>query len=159
MLLRIHCLTIASTWCRSPGLPKNEPMRGDLHHLFACESGCNSFRGNIPFYDFDVAEEATRTECGRREQDKFEPEAGHAPVARATLYFLLRYPGLIGDKSGEFPVHRLETILRWHKDDPPGEYEKHRNQAIFARQGNRNPLIDLPDKADGIAFREGFGSF
>jgi endonuclease G, mitochondrial len=27
---------------------KHEPMRGDLHHLFACESGCNSFRGNTP---------------------------------------------------------------------------------------------------------------
>ena len=26
-----------------------EPMRGDLHHLFACESGCNSFRSNIPY--------------------------------------------------------------------------------------------------------------
>jgi endonuclease G len=25
---------------------KAEPMRGDLHHLFACETRCNSFRGN-----------------------------------------------------------------------------------------------------------------
>src|SRR5690606_32595934 len=31
---------------------KKEPMRGDLHHLFACESGCNSFRSNIPYFDF-----------------------------------------------------------------------------------------------------------
>jgi hypothetical protein len=37
---------------------KREPMRGDLHHLFACESGCNSFRGNIPYYDFPDFEEA-----------------------------------------------------------------------------------------------------
>jgi endonuclease G len=138
---------------------KKEPMRGDLHHLFACESGCNSFRGNIPYYDFNAAEEAIRTECGRREEDKFEPEAGHGAVAGASLYYLLRYPGLIGDKTGEFPVSRLETILQWHKDDPPGEYEKHRNQAIFARQGNRNPLVDFPAKVDGIAFRKGFGSF
>lgn len=31
---------------------KREPMRGDLHHLFACEPGCNSRRGNNPYYDF-----------------------------------------------------------------------------------------------------------
>jgi endonuclease G, mitochondrial len=27
---------------------KAEPMRGDLHHLFACEAACSSFRGNFP---------------------------------------------------------------------------------------------------------------
>jgi endonuclease I len=27
---------------------KKEPMRGDLHHLFTCESRCNSFRSNTP---------------------------------------------------------------------------------------------------------------
>ena len=32
---------------------KREPMRGDLHHLFACESDCNSFRGNSPYFDFE----------------------------------------------------------------------------------------------------------
>ena len=31
---------------------KREPMRGDLHHLFACESRCNSFRGNTPYAEF-----------------------------------------------------------------------------------------------------------
>ena len=31
---------------------KREPMRGDLHHLFTCESGCNSFRGNTPILRF-----------------------------------------------------------------------------------------------------------
>jgi len=24
---------------------KRKPVRGDLHHVFACEPGCNSFRG------------------------------------------------------------------------------------------------------------------
>lgn len=31
---------------------KVEPMRGDLHHLFACESRCNSFRGNTCYAEF-----------------------------------------------------------------------------------------------------------
>ena len=71
---------------------KREPMRGDLHHLFACESGCNSFRGNIPYFDFPDFEEAVREECGKRVANKFEPAGGKGAVARATLYFLLRYP-------------------------------------------------------------------
>src|SRR5262249_55438131 len=64
---------------------KREPMRGDLHHLFACESGCNSFRGNTPYFDFRGAEEVVRTGCGRREANQFQPTAGLGAVARATL--------------------------------------------------------------------------
>lgn len=37
------------------------------------------------------------------------------------------------------------------------EYERHRNQAIFERQGNRNPLIDHPKWAAKIDFRLGLG--
>ena len=137
---------------------KREPMRGDLHHLFACESGCNSFRGNIPYFDFDDTHEVTRNECGRREDGKFEPETGHGAVARATLYFLLRYPGVIGDKTRELAAARLPLLLLWHRDNRPEVYEKHRNQTIFARQGNRNPLIDFPDRATSIAFAKGIGA-
>jgi endonuclease G, mitochondrial len=131
---------------------KEEPMRGDLHHLFACEPRCNSFRGNTPYFAFD--DEAVMTDCGRREGNRFEPTGGTGTVARATLYFLLRYPGEI-DGTGEFPADRLATLLTWHADDPPGDYERHRNQAIFEKQGNRNPLIDFPDWASRIDFRIG----
>jgi len=44
---------------------KREPMRGDLHHLFACESRCNSFRGNTPYFDFADARGAVMSDCGR----------------------------------------------------------------------------------------------
>ncbi|MGP4003478.1 endonuclease [Streptomyces sp. 8N706] len=131
---------------------KDEPMRGDLHHLFACESGCNSFRGNIPYFDFPDREEAVRNDCGRRETKKFEPSAGKGPVARATLYFLLRYPKLIGDAEGEFPQDRLDLLLSWHADNPVTDYERHRNAAIAEIQGNRNPLIDNPEWAEEIDF-------
>ena len=130
---------------------KKEPMRGDLHHLFACESGCNSFRSNIPYFDFSDFEEATRTECGKRVGRKFEPGSGKGEVARATLYFLLRYPGKINDPD-EFPEERMSILLKWHGDHPVTTYELHRNQAIFAKQGNRNPLIDHPDWAGRLNF-------
>ena len=70
----------ASTSSRSRGSESDEPMRGDLHHLFACESGCNSFRGNSPYFDFPDAEEVVRSDCGRSEADSgFEPARGQGP--------------------------------------------------------------------------------
>ncbi|UCD50828.1 MAG: endonuclease [Phycisphaerales bacterium] len=138
---------------------RREPMRGDLHHLFTCESGCNSFRSNIPYWQFAPEEERVRTDCGERVGDKFEPHAGKGAVARATLYFLLRYPGRVGERSVELTVDRLQTLLDWHADFPPDRYERHRNAAIFEIQGNRNPLIDYPDWAATADFREGFADF
>lgn len=136
---------------------KREPMRGDLHHLFALESGCNSFRGNTPYYDFPDFEEVIREGCGKREQGKFEPNNGKGAIARAVMYFLLRYPGQINRNSKEYTVERLKVLKRWHAGDPPGLYELHRNQAIYETQGNRNPLIDHPEWVEQIDFRLGLG--
>lgn len=136
---------------------KREPMRGDLHHLFACESRCNSFRSNTPYFDFPEFQEAIRTECGKSEAEGFEPFAGKGPVARATLYFLLRYPGEIDDNAKEYSESDLATLLEWHRRHPVDEYERHRNAAVFEKQGNRNPLIDHPEWADRIDFAAGLG--
>lgn len=131
---------------------KKEPMRGDLHHLFACEVGCNSFRSNIPYYDFPDFEEVVREACGKREENKFEPSTGKGATARATLYFLLRYPKEINKTAKEYTVDRLQTLLRWHRNNPVDRYEKHRNAAIHEKQGNRNPWIDFPEWVDRIDF-------
>lgn len=134
-------------------------MRGDLHHLFACESGCNSFRGNQAYHKFLDYQEVIRSECGKRENNRFEPSdlRGKGAAARATLYFLPRYPGLLAAAGDEFDVERLPVLIDWHKASPPDEYERHRNMAIFAIQGNRNPFIDHPKWGDRVDFRLGFG--
>ena len=125
-------------------------MRGDLHHLFACERKCNSFRGNTPYTDFPDYLEVVREACGKSEGSGFEPWRGKGPAARATLYFTLRYP-----KLGVYSDETLALILAWHEAEPVSEYERHRNAAIFERQGNRNPLIDRPELASKIAFSSG----
>jgi endonuclease I len=127
---------------------KAEPMRGDLHHLFACETRCNSFRGNIPyreFADFPDLDEVVRSDCGKSEANGFEPAHGKGPAARAVFYFLLRYPDTI--LPAELPPDRFPVLLDWHEQDPVSEWERHRNAAIYARQGNRNPFIDHPEWA------------
>jgi endonuclease I len=134
---------------------KREPMRGDLHHLFACEWGCNSFRGNTPYFEFADFEEAIRDDCGKREENRFEPASGKGTAARAVMYFLLRYPKVVASNAREFETDRLSTLLDWHKSDRVDDYGRHRNQAIFELQGNRNPLIDHPDWAGRIALRLG----
>jgi endonuclease G, mitochondrial len=140
---------------------KREPMRGDLHHLFTCESRCNSFRSNTPYFDFGDDERAVMQDCGRSEPGepgRFEPRAGKGAVARATMYFLLRYPGLVGDVARELHAERLPILLAWHESEPVEEWERHRNAAIFEIQGNRNPLIDNPQWASRIPFETAFGS-
>ncbi len=134
---------------------RREPMRGDLHHLFACESRCNSFRQNTPFFDFPDFEEAVRTGCGKSEGTRFEPSMGKGEAARATLYFLLRYPEVATSGDGRNLLSRLSVLLRWHAAFPVSLYEKHRNMAIFQAQGNRNPLIDHPEWAQQIDFVRG----
>ena len=136
---------------------EEEPMKGDLHHLFACESGCNSFRRNTPYFDFPDFEEKVREDCGYVEPGRFEPSSGKGAVARATMYFLLRYPGLLGDRDAELQVERLPILRDWHKQEKVGEWERHRNAAVAEIQGNRNPLIDHPEWAECIPFEAAFG--
>jgi endonuclease I len=115
-------------------LNKTEPMRGDLHHLFACEARCNSFRGNTPYAEFahflEVLKRAIRTDCGKSERNGVEPAFGKGAAARPVF------------SVTKLPRDRLGVLLAWHEQDPISEWERHRNAAIFARQGNRNPFID-----------------
>ena len=134
---------------------RKEPMRGDMHHLFACGSRCNSFRGNTPYFDFADFREAIMDDCGKRDSlapngTGFEPNIGKGAVARATLYFLLRYPETV--PTSFMPAARVAILVQWSKSHPPDVYERHRNRTIFQRQGNRNPLVDFPQWVDGIDF-------
>lgn len=137
---------------------KKSPMRGDLHHLFACDVQCNSLRGNSLYIDFPAQ---PSNDCGISDEahTRFEPAAGKGAAARATLYFLMRYPGQIGDEQKEYTAGDLKMLLEWHRQDPPGPFELHRNAEIALKQGNRNPLVDFPEWADRIDFKSGLGAW
>ena len=101
---------------------RREPMKSDLHQLFACERDLNSKRGNKLFGDF-------------------EPPAGKGKVARATLYFMLRYPQI----KLPYSKQQFEVLKEWSASEPPDLHERHRNQEIHKLQGTRNPFVDHPD--------------
>lgn len=101
---------------------KQEPMRSDLHHLYSSDIQANSRRGNTPY-------------------GRYVPEGGKGEVARATLYFMLRYP----DVKMPYNSRDVEMLKGWSEADPPNAHEKHRNHEIQKIQGNRNPFIDHPE--------------
>lgn len=131
----------------------NEPMKGDLHHLFACQPECNIKRSNFPYADFsfytpESPDEKIQNECGITCNNGFEPEHGKGTIARAMMYFLLRYPNIIHKNYQRKIDYAL--LIKWHKQFKATIYEKHRNQAIYSIQGNRNPFIDLPELAEQL---------
>ena len=126
-----------------------QPMRGDLHILFACDKEANEERGCAKLGE--VGPDCLDGKGGRFSPDltTFEPYHGKGAVARATLYFLVRYPGEISNYSEQ----DIQTFLKWHREDPVSDYERHRNTEIQTRQGNRNPFIDFPELAEKVRFR------
>jgi endonuclease I len=89
-------------------------------------------------------------------------------VARALLYLDVRYeggthsitkcaePDLIltnnkndiattGENASVAYMGVLDTLLQWHQTDPVDDKERHRNDVVYPKQGNRNPFIDHPE--------------
>jgi hypothetical protein len=68
-------------------------------------------------------------------------------VARSVLYMEIRYNGLsvvngFPNVSGQ--MGDLATLLDWHRNDPPDDFEMNRNNIVYNWQKNRNPFIDQP---------------
>ena len=75
-------------------------------------------------------------------------------VARGVFYLAVRYNGL--DIVNGYPDGNvgqfgdLQTLLDWHRNDPPDDFEMNRNNVIYTWQYNRNPFIDQPELIEYI---------
>jgi len=78
----------------------------------------------------------------------------YGDVARSVLYMAVRYNGLEvvnGFPEGnEGELGDLATLLEWHRNDPPDDFEMNRNNIVYTWQLNRNPFIDQPDLVEYI---------
>ncbi|MCX7548259.1 endonuclease [Xanthomarina sp. F1114] len=112
----------------------------DAHALRAADGPENSSRGN-QFYG------------------QYNGPAGtlggfKGDVARGVFYLAIRYNGLEivngypDGLTGQFGD--LQTLLEWHRNDPPDDFEMNRNNIIYEWQINRNPFIDQPDLIEYI---------
>ena len=149
-------------WAKSHGKFKTKTGIGtDLHNLKPTDISVNGARGNEDF-DFGgeiYIDKEGPTEC-RLDKDSWEPrDEVKGDVARILFYMAVRYEGDDGEPdlelvdevktfemnaSGEGYHGKLSTLLEWHRNDPPDEFEIRRNEIIYNYQKNRNPFIDHP---------------
>lgn len=74
-------------------------------------------------------------------------------VARSVLYLEIRYNGLAivnGFPEIVGQLGDLATLLEWHRNDPPDDFEMNRNNVVYHWQRNRNPFIDQPAMVEYI---------
>lgn len=135
---------------------KAAPMKSDLHHLFPTFIMVNGMRGSEPFGEVTNPDYATLS-GSMRGTEGFEPcDAVKGDVARAMLYFVVRYYDRNikdGADYGDFWKARVPMFLAWHRQDPPDAAERARNDAIDRYQRNRNPFVDDPSLAEKVGLK------
>ena len=168
-------------WNREHMMPQSSfnsayPMYSDLFFVIPTDARINQLRSNYPYgkagstvyYNFTNGSKqasngtANATYTGR----VFEPvDRFKGDVARALLYFAVRYEGKLGafnfttnaadptkdqnplDGSEEKAYENwyIAMLLSWHQQDPVSQREIDRNNAVFNIQKNRNPFVDHPE--------------
>ena len=138
------------------------PMYTDLFHLYPTDGYVNNRRGNYPFGE---TERPTYTSSGGFSRlgpssvsgysgTVFEPADEYkGDFARTYFYMVTCYEDRIKNWNSDMLDGKsypglsrwaLDMLLRWAEEDPVGEKEQARNQAVYRIQGNRNPYIDFP---------------
>ena len=125
-----------ATWNREHVWPRsklpNSISEADLHLLRASNPSLNSSRGNLSFVDGEGEARIIGSGWYPGDEDKGD-------IARIVFYVIMMWEtniNLIGN---------LDTFLKWHEEDPVDDFERQRNQVIYAYQRNRNPFIDYPE--------------
>jgi endonuclease I len=112
----------------------------DLHNLKPANPSENTSRGN-KFFDI-----ATTTVS-------YLPRVEvRGDVARILFYMDARYDylNLVNSNPILYQMGKLDTLLKWHLQDPVDDFERNRNHIIYQNQGNRNPFIDHPEFVEKI---------
>ncbi|MDA0871534.1 MAG: endonuclease [Firmicutes bacterium] len=124
------------TWNREHVWPRsklpNSISEADLHLLRASNPSLNSSRSNFSFVDGEGEARIIGSGWYPGDEDRGD-------IARIVFYVIMMWEtniNLIGN---------LDTFLKWHEEDPVDDFERQRNQVIYAYQRNRNPFIDYPE--------------
>ena len=138
------------------------PMVSDAHFITPTDGKVNAIRSNYPHSVVVTPTETTRngsklgasTTAGYT-GPVFEPiNEFKGDIARMYFYFATRYENTVATynypmfnntTNKVFTTAFLNQLLAWHNQDPVSAREISRNDAIYARQNNRNPYIDHPE--------------
>lgn len=148
---------------------KETNVGSDAHHLRPAEQSLNSSRGEKQFGEVEpIASNIVRQNNSTSydnlcysNTDFFYPGEGYrGATARILMYVETRW----GDNynlnfvmgAGDCKtIGDIETLMKWHYQEPPTAEEIRRNEAVFKIQGNRNPFIDHPEFATKIYCYDG----
>ncbi|TDD74201.1 endonuclease [Flavobacterium caseinilyticum] len=146
---------------------QQSPMVSDAHFITPTDGKVNGIRSNYPHSVVAIATETTKngsklgasTTAGYT-GPVFEPiNEFKGDIARMYFYFATRYENTVAgynypmfnnSTNKVFTTAFLNQLLAWHNQDPVSAREIARNNAIYARQSNRNPFIDNPDYVTAI---------
>lgn len=146
---------------------KNAPMVSDAHSITPTDGKVNGLRSAFPH---GIVASASKTTLNGSKLGSsgvsgysgtvFEPiDEFKGDIARMYLYFATRYENTVsgysydmfnGSSNQVFTTAFLNMLLTWHAQDPVNAREIARNNAIYARQNNRNPYIDHPEYVQAI---------
>lgn len=136
-----------------------DPMYTDLFHIYPTDGWVNNKRGNLPFGETKspkwISLNGSRTgpsSVTGYSGEVFEPvDVYKGDLARTFFYMATRYfgegsswPGSDMVTGSQLKPWALQMFLKWHDQDPVSDKEIARNNAVFARQQNRNPFVDEP---------------
>jgi endonuclease I len=143
------------------------PMVSDAHFIPPTDGKVNGIRSSFPHGNVATASITTlngsklgTSAVSGYTGTVFEPAAAFkGDIARMYFYFATRYENTVagypfamfnGSSNQVFTTAFLNLLLSWHANDPVSAREIERNNAIYARQGNRNPFIDNPAYVNAI---------
>lgn len=141
----------------------NEPMRSDLHHVYASDKEVNGIRGDLPFGETNNPTYTSGNGSMKGSSSYsgytgtiFEPtDEFKGDIARSYFYIATRYQDVIST-WGSYPmfdgssdkcltIWALNLLIEWNQNDPVSQKEIDRNNAIYELQNNRNPYVDHPE--------------
>lgn len=145
----------------------NAPMVSDAHFITPTDGKVNGMRSNYPHGTVGTATWVSKngsklgsSAVAGYSGTVFEPiDAFKGDIARMYFYFATRYENNVAsysyamfDSSSEqvFTTPFLNMLLTWNAQDPVDAREIARNNAIYARQNNRNPYIDHPEYVQAV---------
>jgi endonuclease I len=146
---------------------EQSPMVADAHFITPTDGKVNGMRSNYPHGTVNSATYTSQnggklgsSSVSGYSGTVFEPiNAFKGDIARMYFYFATRYENTVagysyamfdGSNNKVFTTAFLNVLLAWHAQDPVSAREIARNNAIYARQNNRNPYIDHPEYVNQI---------
>jgi len=158
-------------WPKDGGkaFPEETYVGSDAHHLRPTDSNLNSSRQSLSFGEVPQTTGNIVKEYGSTTYDNlcyktgqyFYPGVGYrGATARILMYVETRWGDaynlqfVLGDGKCK-TIGDIETLMKWHLEEPVTDAERLRNDEVQKIQGNRNPFIDHPEYAEKIYCHDG----